>query len=175
MNLAIRVYGDPCLRRKSESISEIGASERILSKAMLEAMHQGDGVGLAAPQVGINKQIFVADIGEGPVVVVNPRVMKKSGTESVEEGCLSLPGITVKVRRPRTIVVQYRDEDNHPVERTLSGLMARVFLHETDHLFGKLIIDYAHWRQRAKLRKHLEEVIHKGAKSDLCRKSVRAI
>ena len=158
--LKIRVIGDPCLRKKSEFLKEVGPSERMLIEAMLDAMYESKGVGLAAPQVGINQQIFVADVGDGPIVVVNPKILKKKGSVSHEEGCLSIPGVTVKVKRPEKIVVQYLDQNSQPVERELSDLLARVFQHESDHLNGKLIIDYANLSEKLKIKKQLKELQH---------------
>jgi peptide deformylase len=166
--LNIRLYGDPCLRKKSEPIDEVGAGERILIKAMIETMYESKGVGLAAPQIGINKQLFVADIGEGPFAVINPKITRKSGSESLEEGCLCLPGLVVNVKRPKIIDVQYTDENNHPHQRQLTGMMARVFQHENDHLIGKLIIDYASWRERKKLKDQIVEIQKKEQGTTLC-------
>jgi peptide deformylase len=160
-NLTMRYYGDECLRKKSDPVPEVGPAERMLIAAMIEKMREEKGVGLAAPQVGINQQIFVADIGLGPVAVINPRIIKRTGSDWQEEGCLCLPGITVNVKRAQEISVRYTDENNQPVERELSDLMARVFQHETDHLYGKLIVDYAGWRARAKLKKQLEKIAQK--------------
>ena len=155
--LKIRVIGDPCLRRKSEPLKEVGPSERMLIEAMLDAMYESKGVGLAAPQVGINQQIFVADAGDGPIVVINPKILKKKGSDTLEEGCLSIPGVTVKVKRAETIVVQFIDAHGRPVEKELSDLWARVFQHENDHLHGKLIIDYANLSEKIKIKKQLKE------------------
>ena len=105
--LKIRVYGDPCLRKKSSPVKSVGASERLLIKNMLETMYEHKGIGLAAPQVGINEQIFVADVGDGPVAVINPRITKKRGSEVMEEGCLSIPGVLIKIKRPKKIFVSY--------------------------------------------------------------------
>lgn len=158
--LHIRIYGDPCLRKKSAEVKHIGPGERLFIKALLAAMYESKGVGLAAPQVGINQQIFVADTGDGagPSAFINPKILKKSGSQKMEEGCLSIPGITVNVRRPQVIVVRYMDENNQTVERELTGLWARVFQHENDHLQGKMIVDYAGLTQKAKLRKPLAEL-----------------
>ena len=158
MALKVRIYGDPCLRKKSKPVKEVGPSERMLIKALLETMYESKGVGLAAPQVGINEQIFVADTGDGPMAIVNPRISKKRGSEVMEEGCLSIPGVVVNIRRPKKIFVTYLDEDNQKVERECDGLLARVIQHETDHLHGKLIVDYAGLRQKIKLRKPLKEL-----------------
>jgi len=159
--LKMRYGGNACLRRKAEPVGEVGPSERLLIEAMIEKLHQEKGVGLAAPQVGINQQIFVVDIGLGPLVVVNPQILNRAGSEWQEEGCLSVPGITVKVKRPKEIRVRYRDENNQTVEQDLADLMARVFLHENDHLNGKLIVDYASWRERGRLKKKLEKLPEK--------------
>ena len=110
--LKIHVYGDPCLRKKSVLVEEVGPSERILIKAMLKTMYENQGIGLAAPQVGINQQIFVADIGEGPIAMINPEVIAKKGKCFMEEGCLSLPGVVVNVKRPQMVQLKYLDESN---------------------------------------------------------------
>ena len=158
-NFEIRLYGDPCLRMKSTLIKAVGPSERVLIEALMAAMYEHKGVGLAAPQVGINQQIFVADVGQGPVVVVNPKIIKKFGSGYYEEGCLSIPGIIVNIKRSEKVIVKYLDENNQPVERQYSDLMARVFQHETDHLYGKLILDYASWYEKMKLKKQLQEIV----------------
>ena len=156
--LKIRLYGDPVLRKKSAPVKEISTSERLLIQSMLETMYEHKGIGLAAPQVGINQRILVADIGDGPIIVINPVIIKRSGAEVLEEGCLSIPGVTVKVKRPISIIVKYRDEDNKLVERAYHDLIARVILHETDHLNGKLIVDYASFSQRRMLRGKLKDI-----------------
>lgn len=157
-HLKIRTYGDPCLRRKSVPVKEVGAAQRILIASLIETMHQNKGVGLAAPQVGINEQIFVADIGEGPMAFINPQILKKRGSEVLEEGCLSIPGVLVDVKRPKTIVVQYMDEHNRKIKGEFTELLARVILHESDHLNGKLIIDHVPWGQKLKVRGQLREL-----------------
>ena len=156
--LKVRIYGDPCLRAKSIPVKEVGAVERMLIAGLIETMHDHKGIGLAAPQVGINEQIFVADVGDGPLVFINPRISKRRGADMMEEGCLSIPGVTVKVKRPREIFVTYLDEHNKKNERHCDGLLAKVIQHETDHLRGKLIIDYAGWREKLKIRKQLVKV-----------------
>lgn len=159
--LKIRLYGDPCLRKKSKSVKEVGSEELFLIKAMIELMHESKGVGLAAPQVGINKQIFVADIGSGPMVFINPRILKKIGSGLMEEGCLSIPGVMVEIKRPLAIVVQYLDENNEKRQAEFVDLMSRVVQHETDHLHGKLIVDYASFSKRKELKKQLKELTDK--------------
>jgi peptide deformylase len=156
--LTIRLYGDPVLRKKAAAVTRVGPGERILIKAMMAAMYENKGVGLAAPQVGISQQIFVADSGDGPVAIINPKIIKKAGNIKVEEGCLSIPGIQVKISRPEEIWVQYTDENGDKVERHLTELLARIFLHENDHLQGKLIVDYASLAQKALFRKKLSDI-----------------
>ena len=141
--LKIRLYGDPCLRKKSLPIKEVGPAERILIDSMIEAMHEYKGIGLAAAQVGINQRILVADIGDGPIAVINPQIIKKTGSQTFEEGCLSVPNISVAIKRPRKIIVKYLDMNGHVVQAEYDDLMARVIMHEIDHLDGKLIVDYA--------------------------------
>ena len=156
--LKIRIYGDPILRQKADPVKEVGPAERMLISSMLKAMYEHKGIGLAAPQVGVSEQIFVADTGEGPIVVVNPQILTRSGSEIKEEGCLSIPGIVLNVKRAQKVKVKYLNEDNKTVEREFSQLPARVFLHETDHLKGKLIIDYASLLAQRKLKKKLEAI-----------------
>jgi len=145
--LKIRLYGDPCLRKKSVPVKEVGPSERLLINSMVAAMHHAKGVGLAAPQVGINQRILVVDIGDGPIAVINPRIIKKSGKQELEEGCLSIPEVTVNITRPQKIIVKYMDENNHVHEKSCEDILARVILHESDHLDGKLIIDNLAYKQ----------------------------
>ncbi len=141
----------------------VGPGERVFVESMLRTMYAHRGIGLAAPQVGVGRRFFVFDSGDGPLAVFNPRVLSRRGSEVMEEGCLSLPGIHVKVRRPRKIRVSFLNLDNRIEERDLCDLPARVFLHETDHLHGRLIIDYAGIRERRRLREPLAALIRKRA------------
>ena len=154
--LKIRFYGDPCLRKKSEAVKNIGPGERFLIESMILTMIDAKGIGLAAPQVGINQRIFVADVGEGPIAIINPEIIKKSGSSKMEEGCLSIPAVNVIVKRPDKIHVKYKDENNKPHERDFDGLLARVIQHETDHLDGKMIVDYASIFKKRKIKKILK-------------------
>lgn len=153
----IRLYGDLCLRKKSVPVEVVGPSERLFIQSMIETMHQNKGIGLAANQVGVNQRIFVVDIGQGPMAFVDPQIVKKFGAVEMDEGCLSLPGITVNVKRAQKVLVRYKDEYNQLQEKVFEDLLGRVILHETDHLNGKLIIDYAGLRQRRKLIQRLKE------------------
>ena len=162
--LKIRLYGDPCLRVKSSPVAEVGPGERMLIQSMIATMHEAKGVGLAAPQVGINQRLFVVDIGEGPMAIINPKITKKIGTDILEEGCLSIPEITVKVERPQQITVQYSDENGQAMEMTCEGLLARVIQHETDHLDGKMVVDYASQNEKAQFSEHLKALSEQQSK-----------
>ncbi len=141
--LKIRLYGDPCLRIKSDPIASVGPSERVLIHSLIETMHENKGVGLAAPQVGIGKRLFVIDVGDGPFALINPKIIKQSGKTVMEEGCLSIPGVAVPIERATKIKVEYIDEKNKKVKKNCTDLLARVIQHEHDHLNGRLIVDYA--------------------------------
>ena len=151
--LKVRLDGDPCLREMSSAVDSIGPGERMLIKSMIATMYDQDGIGLAAPQVGINKRILVVDIGDGPVAVINPAVLKEEGSCLLEEGCLSVPETTVIVKRSQKIKLKYTDEDNIVIEKDFDDLMARVMLHEIDHLDGKLIVDYKDLEENQKPHK----------------------
>ena len=149
--LKIRVYGDPCLETKSKAVKEVGPVERMLIAAMFETMIACKGVGLAAPQVGINEQIFVVDSGQEVFAAINPKIIKTAGSEVMEEGCLSIPRVLVDVKRAKTVWVEFTDQENIQVRAQLNGLVARIFLHEYDHLQGKLILDYLSPKDRSKI------------------------
>ncbi|MBF0570727.1 MAG: peptide deformylase [Candidatus Omnitrophica bacterium] len=149
--LKIRTYGDPCLEVKSKTIKEVGPVERMLIAAMFETMAACKGVGLAANQVGINEQIFVVDTGKEAFVAINPKILRTSGSDVMEEGCLSVPRVLVDVKRPKTIWVEFTDQENRRIRAELTGLVARVYQHEYDHLQGKLILDYLAPKDRSKI------------------------
>ena len=154
--LKVRIYGDPCLRKKCVPVKEVGPSERMVINAMIETMHQANGVGLAAPQVGINQRFFILDVGDGPVIIINPKIIKRAGSDIFEEGCLSVPEVTIMVKRPEEITVHYTDENNQTMKLTCNGLLAKAIQHETDHLNGTLIVDYASDEEKAKFKGQLE-------------------
>jgi len=141
-NLKIKVFPDPYLRLKAERVKEVGAAEQKELDDMASAMYLNCGVGLAATQVGILKQLIVIDIGEGLLKLVNPVLTKDSGTEMGEEGCLSVPGECVGIIRSKKVAVDFLDESGLHSRIKADGLLARALQHEIDHLQGKLIIDY---------------------------------
>ncbi|MCK8823620.1 peptide deformylase [Fuchsiella alkaliacetigena] len=141
--LQIREIGDPVLRTETRAVEEVNDKTRRLLKDMAETMYAADGVGLAAPQVGVSKRIIVVDIGEGLLSLVNPEIIDTSGEVCGEEGCLSIPERNKKVSRAEQIVVEALDEEGNQVKIEAEGLLARVLQHEIDHLDGILFIDKA--------------------------------
>ena len=140
--MEIKRFPDPLLRRRGEVVLSIGNDERRVLADMAETMYLKGGVGLAAVQVGIQRNMVVIDIGDGLRKMVNPVISKKEGSETQEEGCLSVPEKCVNVKRSKKIAVDYMNEDGQAVRLSAEGLLARVIQHEIDHLFGKLIVDY---------------------------------
>lgn len=137
----IRKYGDDVLRKECIEVEEIDKRLLVLIKDMLETMYDADGVGLAAPQVGILKRLFVIDIGDGPLVFINPEIIETSGKQIDEEGCLSLPGKMEEVMRPNYVRARALNEKGQEFEIEAEELLARAILHEYDHLNGTLFID----------------------------------
>lgn len=137
----IRQENDEILRKKSRKVEEINDRIKILIKDMLETMYAADGVGLAAPQVGILKRLAVVDVGEGPFVFINPEIYDASGSCVDIEGCLSIPGRQGAVERPEKIKVRALNENGEEFELEAEGFFARAICHETDHLDGILYID----------------------------------
>lgn len=145
--LDVHTLGDRVLRQPAKRISKVNDEIRQIVADMLQTMYSNDGIGLAAPQVGINKQLLVIDIelkdeSKPPLVMINPEI-KSSGGEMVngEEGCLSIPEVFLDVIRPDRVEVTYRDEDGRPKHLIADGLLARVIQHEMDHLNGVLFVD----------------------------------
>jgi len=154
----IRKYPDSILREKCKRIEKVGPRERKILAQMAETMYKANGVGLAAPQVGINAQLIVVDVGEGLVKLVNPQVLLRGGKSILEEGCLSLPGITVKVERAKKVRVQGWDEKGERIEIDGKDLFAHALQHEIDHLQGVLIIDYTAPGLREKIEEKLGQL-----------------
>ena len=140
----LRYDNDELLRKRSREIEEIDNRVRELAIDMIDTMYKFDGVGLAAPQVGILKRIIVIDIGEGPKVFINPVIKKATGIQTGEEGCLSSPNTFGNVDRPETVIVEAFDIDGKPIKIKAKGLEAVVLSHEIDHLDGILFLDKAY-------------------------------
>lgn len=140
--LPIRIMGDPVLREKARPVQAFSPSLKRLAADMLETMYESQGVGLAAPQVGVSERLFVFDDGEsGPVAIVNPELYDPDGIQDGEEGCLSIPGIYFNVQRAHRIRVRGYDLDGNPMDLDGEGLLARILQHETDHIDGILFVD----------------------------------
>ncbi|WP_298837393.1 peptide deformylase [Clostridium sp.] len=139
----IRIYGDELLRKKSRVVDEVNQRILLLIKDMKETMYVSNGIGLAAPQVGILKRIVVIDIGEGLIALINPKIVKREGSQIASEGCLSIPGTQKNVDRPEKVSVSALNEMGEKIVIEGEGLLARALCHEIDHLDGILFIDKA--------------------------------
>ena len=134
----IRVQGDSVLTKKSRTVDKMTPRVGELITDMLDTMYDAMGVGLAAPQVGILKRIVVIDVGEGPIVLINPEILETSGEQTGDEGCLSVPGMAGQVTRPNYVKVKALDVNMEEQIYEGEGLLARAFCHEIDHLDGKM-------------------------------------
>ena len=134
----IRIQGDPVLEKKCREIKEVTEKIRTLIDDMLETMYEANGVGLAAPQVGILKRLLVIDVGDGPIVMINPEILETSGEQTGDEGCLSLPGKAGCVTRPNYVKAKYYDEEMEEYIIEGEELLARAICHELDHLDGHM-------------------------------------
>jgi len=164
--LKIKILGEAVLRKKAKPVREVTDEHRQALSQMTKAMYAGSGVGLAAPQVGLSLQMIVVDIGEGLYKLVNPKITKKQGIQVNSEGCLSLPGVSVKVRRAKQVWVMAQDESNRSIEIQAKDLFACVLQHEIDHLKGKMIIDYASFLGKLRVKRKLA-VLKKSKSSKL--------
>ena len=139
----IRELGDEVLTKKCKEVTKMTLRTKILINDMLDTMYEAMGVGLAAPQVGILKRIVVIDVGDGPIVLINPEIVEQSGEQTGEEGCLSVPGKAGVVTRPNLVKVKALNEEMEEIELEGEGLLARAFCHEIDHLEGKMYVELA--------------------------------
>lgn len=129
------------LTKQCKEVTKMTLRTKILIQDMLDTMYEALGVGLAAPQVGVLKRIVVIDVGEGPLILINPEILEASGEQTGEEGCLSVPGKSGQVTRPDYVKVKALNEDMEEIELEGTGLLARAFCHEIDHLDGKMYVD----------------------------------
>lgn len=156
-------YGDPVLREVAEEISEISQETKVLVSEMADALKKAQGLGLAAPQVGVGKRLFLVnlsavDITESLRVFINPEILATEGEVEMEEGCLSFPGLYLKIVRAATVTVRATDLDGQKFELDLEGLAARAVLHEFDHLEGVLFIDHLSTIARSLIRGKLKKL-----------------
>ena len=164
--LRIRIFGDPALRKKTRLVHKVTDTHRQALSSMAQLMYKGAGIGLAAPQAGLTEAMIVVDIGSGLYKLINPKVVSMKGTQSLSEGCLSIPDICIKVKRARKIVVQALDESGKTVDIQAEDLLACVLQHEIDHLKGRLIVDYASFFEKLKIKSKLA-VLRKRSKIEL--------
>ena len=158
--LTVLHFPDPRLRKKARPVAAVDEQIRRLSQDMLETMYAEDGIGLAATQVNVQQQVIVMDLSaerDTPVTLINPEITQTSGTEEMEEGCLSVPGYTDLVQRAENISYRYLDLDGEIIEAEADGLLAVCIQHEIDHLDGKLFIDYLSPLKRRRARKKIEK------------------
>ncbi|HDZ54698.1 MAG TPA: peptide deformylase [Candidatus Nealsonbacteria bacterium] len=158
--LEIKKYPDPILRKKAQPVEKITDEIEKLKKDMVETMIKNEGVGLAATQVGQLKRIIIIQTEKDPLELINPKIIKRSKkTEITEEGCLSFPGLRLKIKRAKEVEISARDKVGLEVQISAQGLQARVFQHEIDHLDGRLFIDRLSFFQRLRIRKELKELM----------------
>ncbi len=158
--LEILHFPDNRLRKTARPVAQVDARVRQTVDDMLETMYEAPGIGLAATQVDIQEQIIVIDISDQkdqPLCLINPRIVSRSGSEEMEEGCLSVPGVYDTVQRAERITVQALDREGKTFELTTDGLLAVCIQHEIDHLQGKLFVDYLSPLKRQRIRKKLEK------------------
>ena len=158
--LTILHFPDPRLRIKAEPVVALTDAHRRLMDDMLETMYAAPGIGLAATQVGVNQRIIVLDVseqGDQPQCFVNPEILSEEGTEVMQEGCLSVPGVYEEVERSERIRFRALDRNGKTVEFDADGLLAVCIQHEIDHLNGKLFVDYLSDLKRRRIRKRIEK------------------
>jgi peptide deformylase len=156
-NFQLRLYPDRILRQKAYPVVDLNGDLRNLIDRMAKLMYENQGIGLAAPQVGVLKRIIMADVGEGLLTLINPGIVEQENLDSLDEGCLSFPEIQVQIERNSTILIQGVDTEGKLRQLELNGLMSRVIQHEIDHLNGVLIIDYASVAEKFYLKEKLQE------------------
>jgi len=153
-------FPDPRLRNKARPVERVGTEIHRLVDDMFETMYDAPGIGLAAPQVNVSSEIVVIDVSEernSPLCFINPEILARRGSEEMEEGCLSVPGIYESVQRAEWIRVRALDRDGKTFELETDGILAVCIQHEVDHLYGKLFVDYLSSLKRQRIRKKLEK------------------
>ncbi|HEY4947344.1 MAG TPA: peptide deformylase [Acidimicrobiales bacterium] len=138
---AVRVYGDPVLKQVAHDVEHVDGSLVRLVNDMVETMYDSEGAGLAAPQIGVQKRLFVYDVGEGPEVMINPTIVETEGEWYHDEGCLSIPGLRLGIVRPKQVHLRGFNLDGEEVSLAADEFLARVFQHEVDHLDGVLMVE----------------------------------
>jgi peptide deformylase len=155
MTYEIRTFGDPVLLTQASAVTDIDGKLVRLVEGMFETLYQSDsGIGIAAPQVGVQRQIFVWDMGEKPLVILNPKIVESDGEWVYSEGCLSIPGLYVELTRPKRVLMKGLDLNGNEMTFEADELEARLFQHELDHLNGVLMFDRMQPEQREQAIKH---------------------
>jgi peptide deformylase len=153
----VRVFGDPVLKQRSREVEDVNGSLVALAESMYETMYEALGLGLAAPQIGVQRRIFTYDTGEGPHAVVNPEIVEASGEWAYNEGCLSVPGMHFEIVRPKVVTLRGIGLDGDPIEIEGDEILGRVFQHEIDHLDGVLLLDRLEPDERKRALRALRE------------------
>lgn len=153
----LKIYPDPALRKKARPVKHVDKEIIETFDAMLKIMHHSKGIGLAAPQIGVSKQLIVIDVGKGALKVINPKIIQKKGKRVMDEGCLSFPDLGIRVCRADKVKVKALNEKGENIIIEAGDLLATCLQHEIDHLDGKLIIDYVRWPKRWFLHKKLKK------------------
>ena len=154
-------------------MAEVTADHARVLSQMAQFMYDSGGVGLAAPQVGISQAMIVVDAGSGLYKLINPRILRRQGTQVLEEGCLSVPGVCLKIKRAKSIVLKAQDENGQNLKIEARDLLACVFQHEIDHLRGRLIVDYASMVEKLKLKRRLR-ALKKKTDEDLSKSKAKS-
>jgi len=162
----IRTFGDPVLASVADDVQNIDGKIVRLSQAMLQAMYRAPGLGLAAPQIGVQKQIFVYDIDGTPTTLINPRIVESSGEWVYDEGCLSIPGLYVEMVRPKQVLLAALDLDGNEITVEADELLARLFQHELDHLNGVLMFERMTADQRDEAMREYRRISESGASGE---------
>jgi len=160
-------FGDPVLERRSEPVTVFDAELKKLVEDMFESMYAAHGVGLAAPQIGISKRLAVIDVTfkedpDAKLVLANPEIIHSEGRHTQNEGCLSIPEFRESVTRPRKVTIRAQDVNGNYFEKTGEELLARAFLHETDHLNGKLYISHISALKRDPMKRKIRKLVKAG-------------
>lgn len=154
----IRVIGDPVLAQRAKEVTEIDGTVAALVDDMFEVMYDAPGLGLAAPQIGVSRRIFVFDSDERAGVLINPEIVESDGEWEFVEGCLSVPGLHWPIVRPRRVLLRGVDLDGNTIEFEADDLEARIFQHELDHLDGVLLVERLTEEQRREAKRALREL-----------------
>jgi len=153
----VRLYGDPVLKVATQEVTDIDGKIASLVDTMIETMYEANGVGLAANQIGVSKSVFVYDIGDGPITIVNPKIVESDGEWTFEEGCLSVPGLSWEITRPIAIHLVCLDLDGNEISIETDEYEGRVFQHDLDHLNGVVLLERLDDDQRAEAKKILRK------------------